>query len=87
MQPSLAPGINAATARVLDRIGISAVRVSGEGCCGALNQHLGHGLRAREQMRHNVDALGAALDAGAEAIVSTDERVRRHGQGLRSPAA
>ena len=71
VQPALGPGINAAAARVLDRIGVSTVRVTTEGCCGALSQHLGRGARALEQMRHNVEVLGAALDQGAEAIVST----------------
>src|SRR5688500_483457 len=33
VQPSLAPATNAATARVLDRIGISLVRVPQAGCC------------------------------------------------------
>ncbi|HEX8012738.1 MAG TPA: glycolate oxidase subunit GlcF, partial [Casimicrobiaceae bacterium] len=34
VQPALAPSIDAATARVLDRIGISLVRAAGSGCCG-----------------------------------------------------
>ena len=34
VQPALAPDINAAAARVLDRLGINAVRVSQAGCCG-----------------------------------------------------
>ena len=40
VQPSLKPNIDAACARVLDRIGISPVRVSAGGCCGALSHHL-----------------------------------------------
>src|SRR6185503_4009537 len=36
VQPALAPGINAAAARVLDRTGISLIRVRNSGCCGAL---------------------------------------------------
>jgi glycolate oxidase iron-sulfur subunit len=71
VQPGLAPGINAATVRVLDRLGIGVVRLRGEECCGALGHHLGHTERALEQARRNVDACCAALDAGAEAIVST----------------
>jgi len=71
VQPGLAPGINAATARVLDRLGIGVERVHGEQCCGALGQHLGHADRALEQARRNVAACCAALDAGAETIVST----------------
>ena len=40
VQPALAPVIDAAMARVLDRIGISLLRVRGGGCCGALPYHL-----------------------------------------------
>jgi glycolate oxidase iron-sulfur subunit len=71
VQPGLKPGINAATERVLDRLGISVERVAGEQCCGALGHHLGHTERALDQARRNVDACCTALDAGAEAIVSS----------------
>jgi len=36
VQPSMAPSINAATARVLDRIGISLIDARRAGCCGAV---------------------------------------------------
>ena len=71
VQPALAPAINVAAAHVLDRIGISLVRLPGEVCCGALDHHLGRTGRARHLARRNVDACIALLDAGAEAIVST----------------
>jgi len=71
VQPGLAPGINAAAARVLDRLGVAVERIAGEQCCGALGHHLGHTGRALEQARRNVDACCAALDTGAEAIVSS----------------
>ncbi len=71
VQPGLAPGINAAAARVLDRLGITVERVAGEQCCGALAHHLSETDRALDQARRNVGACCAALDAGAEAIVST----------------
>jgi glycolate oxidase iron-sulfur subunit len=71
VQPGLSPAINAAAARVLDRLGISVERITGEQCCGALGHHLGHTDRALDQARRNVDACCAALDAGAEAIVSS----------------
>jgi len=71
VQPGLRPAINLAAARVLERIGIGVERVKGEQCCGALGHHLGHATPAHEQMRRNVAACSAALDAGAEAIVST----------------
>ncbi len=71
VQPGLAPGINLAAARVCARLGIAVERINGEQCCGALGHHLGHTARALDQARRNVDACCAALDAGAEAIVSS----------------
>ena len=71
VQPGLAPGINAAAARVLDRLGFGVERIAGEQCCGALGHHLGHTGRALAQARRNVDACCAALHAGAESIVSS----------------
>ena len=69
VQPALAPGINPAAARVLERVGISALRVRGAGCCGAVTHHLGAEADTRRQLRGNVDALWGALQAGAGAIV------------------
>src|SRR5437868_7930578 len=40
VQPALAPSINAATARVLDRMGISLLEAPGAGCCGGIRFHL-----------------------------------------------
>jgi glycolate oxidase iron-sulfur subunit len=70
-QPALAPNINAAAARVLDRIGISLVKADRAGCCGAVAFHLNYQADGREAMRRNVDAWLPLLDAGAEAIVIT----------------
>lgn len=69
VQPALAPGIDAATERVLDRLGIGVTRAAGSGCCGALRHHLNAQKDAREDMRRNIDAWLPALDAGNEAIV------------------
>jgi glycolate oxidase iron-sulfur subunit len=71
VQPSLAPNIDAATARVLDRIGISALRVPGGGCCGALSEHLSAHDEALELARRNVDAWWPHLDRDCEAVVVT----------------
>jgi glycolate oxidase iron-sulfur subunit len=71
VQPGLAPDINAAAARVLDRLGISLLRVPGDGCCGALDYHLNAqeaGLRAA---RRNLDAWWPEIEKGAEAVVIT----------------
>lgn len=91
VQPALAPSINAATARVLDRAGISLVRVRDAGCCGAVSQHLGAPQAALEQIRRNIDAWWPELEAGAEAIVITASgcgtMVKDYGQILAHDAA
>ena len=71
VQGALAPIIDTAMARVLDRIGISLVRVSGGGCCGALPYHLSEQQRAVEIVKRNIDAWWPHIDRGAEAIVVT----------------
>ena len=71
VQPALAPNIDAATARVLDRAGISALPVEGGGCCGALSYHLSEHDEARAIARRNVDAWWPHVERGAEAIVVT----------------
>jgi len=71
VQPALKPAIDAATARVLDRIGISPLRVAGGGCCGALSHHLDAEDEARAIVRRNVDAWHPLLQRGVEAIVVT----------------
>ena len=71
VQPALAPNIDAATARVLDRIGISLVRVAAGGCCGALSYHLDAEEEARTLMKRNIDAWWPHLDRDTEAVVVT----------------
>jgi len=71
VQPGLAPQINAAAARMLDRVGIATITANGESCCGALGHHLGFTERAKALVRANVDLCTRLLDEGVEAIVST----------------
>jgi glycolate oxidase iron-sulfur subunit len=71
VQPSLKPNIDAATARVFDRIGISALRVAGGGCCGAMSHHLSADDEARTIVRKNIDAWWPHVERGVEAIVVT----------------
>src|SRR5205814_6802117 len=71
VQPALAPSIDASMARVLDRIGVSLVRVPGSGCCGAISQHLAAADEAKAFMRANIDAWWPEIERGAEAIVVT----------------
>ncbi|MDZ7803947.1 glycolate oxidase subunit GlcF [Thiohalophilus sp.] len=70
VQPALAPDINAAAARVLDRFGIELIPTA-EGCCGALSQHMAETEEARDFMRKNIDAIWPHIEQGAEAIVLT----------------
>ena len=69
VQTSLAPNINAAAARVLDRLGITAVPA--KGCCGAVSHHLSAVEEARAFMRSNIDRWWPWVERGIEAIVST----------------
>ncbi len=72
VQPSLAPSINAAAARVLDRIGVSLFEAAGAGCCGGLRFHLNYQERGRDDMRALIDAWWPQVERGEiEAIVVT----------------
>jgi glycolate oxidase iron-sulfur subunit len=72
VQPALAPSINAAAARVLDRVGISLVQAKGAGCCGALRFHLNKQDAGRDDMRALIDAWWPGVERGEiEAIVMT----------------
>lgn len=91
VQPALAPNINAAAARVLDRLGISAVVAQASGCCGALSHHTSGTAAALEFARRNVDAWWPHVEAGAEAIVTTASgcgvHVKDYGEYLRDDPA
>ena len=69
VQPSLAPNINVATARVLDRLGIEVVVPRAAGCCGAIRYHLDDGEGGLDDARRNIDAWWPTIEAGAEAVV------------------
>ncbi|MEJ5861708.1 glycolate oxidase subunit GlcF [Pseudomonas farsensis] len=71
VQPALAPNTNAATARVLDKLGIGVVPAPQAGCCGAVDYHLNAQDKGLERARRNIDAWWPAIEAGAEAIVQT----------------
>ncbi len=72
VQPALSPRTNAAAARVLDRLGISLLPISGAGCCGALRYHLDQHAAGLNDMRRVIDACWPMIEAGqVEAIVIT----------------
>jgi glycolate oxidase iron-sulfur subunit len=71
VQPSMAPSINAAAARVLDRLGIALVEAPGAGCCGAVTHHLNFQPDALAFVKANINAWWPHVEAGVEAIVIT----------------
>ncbi|MBM3393323.1 MAG: glycolate oxidase subunit GlcF [Betaproteobacteria bacterium] len=89
-QPSLAPNVNAATARVLDKIDITLVAAPNAGCCGTLSYHLNYQADGLDYMRRNIDAWWPYVQQGAEAIVMTasgcGSTVKEYGHLLRNDA-
>lgn len=71
VQPGLSPNTNAATARVLDHLGISVIPIAQAGCCGALDYHLNAQEEGLDRARRNIDAWWPAIEDGALAIVQT----------------
>ncbi|WP_460126229.1 glycolate oxidase subunit GlcF [Pseudomonas sp. S2_C03] len=71
VQPGLSPNTNAATARVLDNLGISVIACREAGCCGAVDYHLDAQEAGLDRARRNIDAWWPHLENGAEAIVQT----------------
>ena len=92
VQPSMAPNINSATARVLDAAGIQSVIAAKAGCCGAVKFHLNDQEGGKAQMRANIDAWWPQLESGAvEAIVMNASgcgvTVREYGHALKDDPA
>ena len=70
VQPALMPNIGAATARVLDAVGVQPLLAEGAGCCGAIRQHLSDHDGALADMKRNIDVWWPLVEAGTvEAIV------------------
>ncbi len=90
-QPALAPNINAAAARVLDRLGIALVPAANAGCCGAACHHTSGVEAGLAQARRNIDAWWPHIETGSEAIVMTASgcgvHVKDYGHLLRDDPA
>ena len=70
-QSVVTPDTNAATARILDRLGIELITAKKSGCCGAVSHHLSAIDEGLNFMRRNIDAWWPYVEQGAEAIVIT----------------
>ncbi len=91
VQPSMAPNIDAAAERILDRAGIQTVCAAGTGCCGAVRAHLGDDPGALGDMRRNIDAWFPMIASGeAQAIITSASAcslaVKEYGHALRGDA-
>jgi glycolate oxidase iron-sulfur subunit len=87
VQPTLAPNINSATARVLDAAGIQTLVADDAGCCGAIRSHLSDHEGGLADMRRNVDAWWPLIQQGhIEALVMNASgcgvTVREYGRAL-----
>ncbi|MFL5297883.1 MAG: glycolate oxidase subunit GlcF [Phenylobacterium sp.] len=69
VEPAMAPTIRQAAIRLITRAGFEVVLVQGEGCCGALSEHLGRMDEARRMAAANVRAWTKA--GPFDAIVTT----------------
>jgi glycolate oxidase iron-sulfur subunit len=71
----MAPDINAATARVLDMLGVQLMEAPKAGCCGAVRYHMNDQEGGLQDMRHNIDAWWPFIEGNSseqvEAIVMT----------------
>ena len=68
VQQVLAPSINRAAIRVLNRNGVEVLVPRGQGCCGALAMHTGMGDQARSLARRNLAVL---LRDDVDAVLTT----------------
>jgi len=71
VQQVIAPQINEATIRLLNRHGVEVVVVKGIDCCGSLNHHLGKSDLANKTFKKNILAwYDEYLNNGLDAIIS-----------------
>jgi glycolate oxidase iron-sulfur subunit len=84
--------VNAATIRLLNRLGIEVVTPDGEGCCGALVHHMGREHQAHSQAKANIDLWmqeieGEGLDAIVVNVSGCGTTVKDYGFMLRTDPA
>lgn len=69
-QTVLAPEINEATVRLLNRHGCAVVVAKGGGCCGSLLHHMGETGASHAQAARNIEAWGREMEGGGlDAII------------------
>jgi len=68
VQSVLDPEINAATIRLLNRLGVEVVVAPGEACCGSLTHHMGKEHDALSRARRSIDQW---TEMSVEAVIVT----------------
>jgi len=92
INPVLAPSINEAAIRLLNRHGVEVVVAAGEACCGSLAHHMGREDEALSRARNNIDAWtreleGDGLDAILVTVSGCGTTIKDYGFMLRSDPA
>jgi glycolate oxidase iron-sulfur subunit len=84
VEPAMAPSIRAAAIRLIRRAGYEVVLAEGEGCCGALSEHLGQADEAVAFARTNVAAWTRAgpFDAIVTTAAGCGTTLKAYGQRL-----
>jgi glycolate oxidase iron-sulfur subunit len=88
VQPVLRPETNAATIRLLNRLGVEVVVAKGAGCCGALGHHMGFTGQSHRLARANIAAWRKAGDLDAILVTASGcgTTIKDYGYMLRSEA-
>ena len=91
VQQVLEPAINAATIRLLRRLGCDVVVADGMGCCGALTHHLGKTGATEVYVRANIAAWSREIEnGGLDAVVANASgcgtMLKDYGHVMRSDA-
>lgn len=71
VQRAATPNTNLALRHLLSHLNVTVVESPGQGCCGALNTHLGAREDGLNDLRRNIDAWWPAIEDGVDAIIST----------------
>jgi glycolate oxidase iron-sulfur subunit len=71
VQSVIAPEINDTTIKILNRHKVEVVVIPEIGCCGSLDHHMGHKVKAHEYFKKNIELwYKEYLDKGLDAIIS-----------------
>lgn len=69
VQPALMPNVDAATARVMAKLGIELIVAPKAACCGAIRQHLNDHVGAHAEFKRNIDSWWPYVAQGVDTIV------------------